>query len=241
MQSGFLAHGIKRSTRAQSRGAIVSRKRKSALGSIHARVNLRIGLPRTEGVMMGYIEKNLISGEQILCKTRLHLVAVLGPLLAGLVMGIVALFCFYQSATRNQSVNSDSAGSDSHLWAITGIVLVALGAMTVGAALLRRNATEMAVTNKRILIKSGFFSRRTIELLLSRVESIVIMEPFLGRMFGYGTVVIRGTGGTPEPFPMIAHPTEFRRVVQEQIEAGQNQARTSGTFQGGTGVLPSSG
>ena len=30
--------------------------------------------------------------------------------------------------------------------------------------------------------------------------------------------VVRGTGGTPEPFATIAHPLEFRRRVQEQIE-----------------------
>ncbi len=37
-------------------------------------------------------------------------------------------------------------------------------------------------------------------------------------MLGYGTVVVRGTGETPEPFETIAHPLEFRRQVQEQVE-----------------------
>jgi uncharacterized membrane protein YdbT with pleckstrin-like domain len=87
----------------------------------------------------------------------------------------------------------------------------------------------MVVTNRRVLIKTGIMSRRTIELLLSRVESIVITEPFFGRMFGYGTVIVRGTGGTPEPFTLIANPTEFRRHVQEQIEAGQTPTRPAGT------------
>jgi len=40
-----------------------------------------------------------------------------------------------------------------------------------------------------------------------------------GRMLGYGSVIVRGTGGTPEPFLMIAHPQEFRRAVQQQIGA----------------------
>jgi hypothetical protein len=48
-------------------------------------------------------------------------------------------------------------------------------------------------------------------------------------MLGYGTVIVRGTGGTPEPFTLIAHPTEFRRHVQEQIEAGQASMRPGGT------------
>jgi uncharacterized membrane protein YdbT with pleckstrin-like domain len=95
-------------------------------------------------------------------------------------------------------------------------------------AIMKRNATEMAVTNRRILIKTGILSRRSIELLLSRVESIVITEPFFGRMLGYGSVIVRGTGGTPEPFDYIARPKEFRRCVQEQIEATQGQNRPGG-------------
>jgi uncharacterized membrane protein YdbT with pleckstrin-like domain len=189
------------------------------------------GLPRIEGATVGYIEKNLIAGETVLCKTRLHWVAVLMPMLVGLFMAIFAIICFFQASRGGQD-----PGQDSRVWSIAGIVLLALGAVTVCTALLRRNATEMAVTNRRILIKSGFLSRRTIELLLSRVESIVILEPFFGRMLGYGTVIIRGTGGTPEPFPMIARPTEFRRVVQEQIEAGQAEMRPSGALQRGPGV-----
>jgi len=173
---------------------------------------------------MGYIEKNLISGEQILYRTRLHSVAVLFPLLVGVVIAIGGAFCLYASMAHRQD-----GTEDSKLWAAAGLALVILGGVTLTAAVLKRNATEMAVTNRRILIKSGIMSRRTIELLLSRVESIVITESFSGRMFGYGTVVVRGTGGTPEPFTLIAHPTEFRRHVQEQIEAGQAQMRPAGT------------
>jgi len=169
---------------------------------------------------MGYIEKNLISGEKVLYKTRLHSIAVLMPILLATLVGVGAICCFYVSATGNQP-----AGEDPKIWAAAGLVLATFAAIIAAAAILRRNATEMAVTNRRILIKSGMLSRRTIELLLSRVESIVITESFLGRMLGYGTVVVRGTGGTPEPFPLIANPTEFRRHVQEQIEAGVVQAR----------------
>jgi hypothetical protein len=44
--------------------------------------------------------------------------------------------------------------------------------------------------------------------------------------------VVRGTGGTPEPFNLIANPTAFRRHVQEQIEAGQVQTRPAGNVTG---------
>ena len=70
----------------------------------------------------------------------------------------------------------------------------------------------------RVGIKSEFPSiRKSIEVLLPKVESIGVDESGLGRIFGYGSVIIRGTGGTFETLGKIAHPNEFRRQVQQQI------------------------
>ena len=55
-------------------------------------------------------------------------------------------------------------------------------------------------------------------MLLNKVESIEVSEMAFGRMLGYGTIVVIGTGGTPEPFQKVAHPLEFRSQVQQQIE-----------------------
>ena len=106
---------------------------------------------------------------------------------------------------------------------LAGVVSLVVAAVFFGIGILRRNATEMAVTNKRVIVKSGLADRRTIELLLQRIESIAVEEPALGRILGYGTVIVRGTGGTPEIFPQIAHPLEFREQVQRQI-AGEPKA-----------------
>jgi hypothetical protein len=57
--------------------------------------------------------------------------------------------------------------------------------------------------------------------MLAKVESIGIEESVAGRMLGYGTVMIHGTGGTPEPFLKIAHPSEFRMAVQQQVDAAR--------------------
>jgi uncharacterized membrane protein YdbT with pleckstrin-like domain len=101
--------------------------------------------------------------------------------------------------------------------AILSVLVILTAHGTFGYGIAKRNATEMAVTNRRVLIKTGMLSRRTLDLMLTRVESIGVEETACSRMLGYGLVVVRGTGGTPEPFDKIAHPQEFRRAVQEQI------------------------
>jgi uncharacterized membrane protein YdbT with pleckstrin-like domain len=100
---------------------------------------------------------------------------------------------------------------------LLGVVLLVIALIVFAWGAAKRNATEMAVTNRRVLIKTGMASRRTLDLMLAKVESIGVTETFMGRIFGYGSVVIHGTGGTPESFVMIAHPQEFRQSVQQQI------------------------
>jgi uncharacterized membrane protein YdbT with pleckstrin-like domain len=73
------------------------------------------------------------------------------------------------------------------------------------------------VSNMRVLIKTGLLARKSIEVLLSKVESIGVDESVVGRMLGYGSGIVRGTGGTFETFRRIAHPNELRRQVQEHI------------------------
>jgi len=55
-------------------------------------------------------------------------------------------------------------------------------------------------------------------MLLSKVEEIAVSQGVGGRILGYGTLVIVGTGGSKEIFMLMADPLEFRRQVQEQIE-----------------------
>ena len=101
---------------------------------------------------------------------------------------------------------------------IASAVLLVCGVVVILVGMVRRNATEMAVTNRRVVIKTGLASRKTIEMLLNKVETIEVSETTAGRMLGYGTIVVIGTGGTPQPFHKVAHPLEFRSQVQQQIE-----------------------
>ena len=78
-------------------------------------------------------------------------------------------------------------------------------------------SSEFAITDKRVLIKVGVLRRRSVELLLSKVETIGVDQSILGRVFDFGTIIVTGTGGTKEPFKGIAAPMEFRKQVQARL------------------------
>jgi uncharacterized membrane protein YdbT with pleckstrin-like domain len=170
---------------------------------------------------VSYIPKTLIAGETVLYRARLHWIVLLWHALAGGILEIAGLALLIRAISMSRASGS-LAGA-----IITGAVLTVAGTAVILAGVLRRNATEIAVTNKRVLIKTGFFGRKTIEIFLSKIESVVVDETFLGKSLGFGTVTVRGTGGTPERFDRIGSPIEFRRQVQAQIEGGVTQVRTA--------------
>ena len=104
----------------------------------------------------------------------------------------------------------------SQFWLIFfGVVLLAafgLGLIFLLVAYTRYKSTELVVTNRRVIAKFGFISRRTIELNINKVEGIEVQQTLLGRMFNYGSLLISGTGSLKEPIHSISHPLEFRRA-----------------------------
>jgi Bacterial PH domain len=170
---------------------------------------------------MSYVEKNLMPAEKVIYRTRLHWVVIFWPIVASIVFGVSGLVLL----ARTMTGSSDNSGRSTPMLT-GGTILLVIALVSLAVALLKRNATEMAVTDRRVIVKIGVAARRTFEILLSKVESIGVEETLMGRMLGYGTVVVRGTGGTPEPFDTVAHPLEFRKQVQQQIENSQQRARS---------------
>ena len=168
------------------------------------------------GGVVGYIERNLVPGEALVYKTGCHWIVLTWPLLVGAITGGLA-FLFLTSAFLARK------GSSYPGMAIVGTLASLAATVVIGRGLIRLVATEVAVSNRRVVIKSGLFSRKSIEVLLPKVESIGVDESLFGRMLGYGSVIVRGTGGTLETFDKIAHPNELRRQVQEQIVASESR------------------
>ena len=168
---------------------------------------------------MSYVEKHLMEGETVVYATRLHWIVLTGPVLLGLLLGLPGLALLVLSG-----IHAGDARAATEAMVAGGVILSAVALIIVVRGILERSATEMVVTNKRVVAKVGVAARRTVELILSRVESIGVEETVMGRMLGYGTVIVRGTGGTPESFEKIAHPLEFRTQVQQQIDKSQGKS-----------------
>ena len=147
---------------------------------------------------MGYIDQVLQPDEQILHRAKLHWLIYMHAL-GSTALAAVLLVVGYQFHG--------------------GIALVpgaAVGVVAIYAwldAWIRRSTTELAVTNRRIIIKRGFISRRTIEMNMDKVESVDVVQSVLGRVFDYGDIVVRGTGAGLEPLRTVEAPLKLRSLV----------------------------
>jgi uncharacterized membrane protein YdbT with pleckstrin-like domain len=158
---------------------------------------------------MAYVDKNLITGETVTYRARLHWVLFVKPALIALLTIAAFGFLYYVADLANKLSTQVSV----LLW--LGVVAVSIGPLL--AALLTWHSAEFAVTNKRVILKTGFVQSKTAEMFLNKIESVGVDQGIGGRILGFGTIVIRGTGGSLEPFHRVSAPLLFRNQIQEQI------------------------
>ena len=65
---------------------------------------------------------------------------------------------------------------------------------------------EYALTTKRVVSKEGVISRNTEEMRLTKAETVEVKQGILGRILGYGTVIVTGTGSSYVAFKTVADP-----------------------------------
>lgn len=101
------------------------------------------------------------------------------------------------------------------------VICLPISAMLLLYAYLKIRSTEMGITSNRIIRKSGVIMRDTSEIRLAKVESVSVKQGFLGRIFGYGDVIISGSGGNEAVMKGVKDPLVFRGQVQEAFERAQ--------------------
>jgi uncharacterized membrane protein YdbT with pleckstrin-like domain len=146
---------------------------------------------------VSYIDETLLPDEHVVYRTALHWIIFAR---AGLVLiaGVAVLIAFYTVP-------------------LAGAAVLLVGVLMLVPPLIAYQTTELGVTNKRMIVKVGFVRRRTLELLLRQVEALSVDQTLGGRMLGYGSITLTGTGGVREIFHRVREPLELRRRIQGQV------------------------
>lgn len=150
---------------------------------------------------MGFSEKLLLNNEKIEHQTKLQWSFAFSKSGSGILFGSILAFGFG--------------------WSALGGFLILYGIACFPFELINYKTSYFIITSQRVLVRTGLIKRRSVELLLSKVEGVYYEDGLLERMNKAGHIVISGTGGTKEVLPYIEHPLEFKRVLQEKIQSAQ--------------------
>jgi len=94
-----------------------------------------------------------------------------------------------------------------------GSAIGVLGILLLLGAWIRRRATEIVVTDRRVIYKRGLIARHTVEMNVSKIETVDVEQGLGGRIWGYGTLLIRGTGAGFEPLVGVGSPLRIRNAI----------------------------
>jgi uncharacterized membrane protein YdbT with pleckstrin-like domain len=148
---------------------------------------------------MGYVESVLRPDEQVVAIGRMHWIVYL----RGLILAIVGLILILAPVGPGLSLATS----------IVGAIILLFGLWSLAGAWIEQATTEIAVTTRRVIQKRGLIRRQTGEMNMEKVESVIVDQTILGRLLGYGSIVVRGTGSGIEGLHHIADPIALRSSI----------------------------
>ena len=164
---------------------------------------------------MKYVRRVLLPGETIVYETGLHWLVYAHAIVLLILAALIAVGALYVDQQYRIFIQG-----------LAGLILI-VALFDALIAAIRRLSTELAVTDQRVVFKQGILARHTIEMNRSKVESVDVDQSIFGRIFGYGTVMVRGTGGSLEPFRQIDDPLTFRSHITVDPVQVRKAAKTT--------------
>lgn len=160
---------------------------------------------------MSYIENTLMSDEKLIYRSKPHWIVFANSMIWGTCMLIAYTIGPFTEFGSWSIFNYK-------VYNLFGMLAFFLAIAAGVSSYITYVTSEYGITNKRVLIKVGFIRRASLEVLLSKVESIQVLQSIPGRMFGYGTIIIVGTGGSRDAYRNIPDPLKFRNITQEEVD-----------------------
>jgi membrane protein YdbS with pleckstrin-like domain len=171
------------------------------------------------------INKNLLPDESVIFRTKKTLMVFYVPV----IFLLIAVF-FTMDAQIPNVVNAQVELITNHLPYLRGIhnlvpiffLVLALYA-AIRPALLYLTS-DYVVTNKRIMMRQGFFDKFSSDTRMSTISHVTVDQGPMGQLMNYGDISIFSFGGTTDTFWQISNPSGFQKSVHSQLDQSKMPA-----------------
>lgn len=166
--------------------------------------------------MSAYVKRSMQDDEVVRYTAQLHwivyhfgiIITVVGAAIGHFLPGIIESY-----------ISEDIAAFLADPIKYASIFMVCLGGFQLIGSFIRQISTELVITDQRVIAKHGFISTTSYELMMTKVEGATIDQTVLGRVLGYGTLMIKGTGGGISPIDHVAKPFFFHAALMDSLQA----------------------
>ncbi len=159
---------------------------------------------------MSYLESKLTADEELIYVGKFHWVILIKP------MAILTLWVFVLANIEKYQLFNHIPIAIPYKVYIYSVSLFFVGWLLLNMFIIKWT-THIGITNQRLLYKQGFIAIDLNGMPLSKIENIDSSQSILGRILGYGTVTVKGSGSTPIYLHDIAKPMEFRNELASRL------------------------
>ena len=156
--------------------------------------------------MGNYVNSHLTKEEHVVFEAHYHWSIWIAPIIVFIIFSIPLLFVIGYAPSDEIA---DNLGFPCGMFLFGIWILI--------YTYIKTTNDEFAITNQRLIIKTGVISRSTLELNLTKVETITVSQGVLGRIFNSGQIAIKGTGSTIFNLVCIDTPYDFRKAFQDVL------------------------
>ncbi len=111
---------------------------------------------------------------------------------------------------------------------ILSLLIFLLGVLKFVQMMIIKITTEIGVTDIRLVYKRGLVARAVGEINIDRIEGVNVLQGILGRIFGYGRVMVRGMGVGEVVLPPIAQPIRFKKAIEKARTSTKHKRTDNG-------------
>ncbi|HXQ78627.1 MAG: PH domain-containing protein [Thermoplasmata archaeon] len=164
-----------------------------------------------------------------------------GPLLFTFIFGLATLFSapaitsavptFSSTLTSWLTLSNYVSSNVQTYLADFWLILFVIGLLWLLVRYFRWIRTVYAVTNRRVIVQKGIFSKDFDEIPVTQVRGVDVHQSFGQRILGYGTVRVSSEGGSSlgnEDWKGIPKPFRFQKLIEN---ATQNIQSSPGPVQ----------
>ncbi len=170
------------------------------------------------GSQMDYVKKTLGTDEEYLYRAKFNWTY---DAISWFWLLVAAVPLFFWAFV--QLSDSSASAPSGRPYFVLGVAGASIGAVIWLSRSVHKWTTVIAVTSSRVILKVGLIARKSREISLLTIEKINVRQSLYGRFFGYGMLIIRGTGGAKIELPSIDRPLALRREIRQ----AKQQAHTT--------------